>query len=174
MLMLRTTLAVVFLTVASLPSTVFGHGFMSSPAARSVGMPNEDYQYCFETPDCTCGEYAEAGPIVATYEAGQTVRVTIEVTRSHTEGHTFRFQLCPPDDQTLGCFQSGEFAVRNYNTLLGTHEVDITIPEGIECDPCVLRWKWDYGFLSCADVRILGARTPVDDRTWTALKASWR
>ena len=45
------------------------------------------------------------------------------------------------------------------------------LPPGLECDPCVLRWKWDYGFLSCADVRIVnGVRGKSTN--WTALKAT--
>jgi hypothetical protein len=156
------------------PTTALGHGYLSEPAARSVGMPNEDYQFCFGTPECVCGEYAEPGPIVAVYEGGQTIEVTVEVTLAHDTGNLFRFQLCPPDDQTLGCFEAGEFAVRDYDMLAGTYTYQLELPDGVVCDPCVLRWKWDYGFLSCADVRIVPAGTPIGNPGWSTLKSTWR
>jgi hypothetical protein len=43
------------------------------------------------------------------------------------------------------------------------------------CDPCVLRWKWDYGFLSCADVSIVAREVGLEAPTaWAALKAMYR
>lgn len=147
------------------------HGVMTAPESRAVGSVNEDYQYCFGTPECTCGDFPDAGPLVATYEAGQIIQVTIEVTVSHESGTTFRFQLCTPDQISAECFAAGEFATAEFDLMTGTHTYEIELPADLTCDPCVLRWKWDYGFLSCADVRIVASGTPVGDSSWTALKS---
>lgn len=42
------------------------HGLLLEPICRAIGSANEDYQYCFGTPGCECGEFPDAGPIVAT------------------------------------------------------------------------------------------------------------
>ena len=159
---------------AILPTACAAHGVMTVPASRAIGSENEDYQYCLGKPDCHCDEFPEAGPIVATYEPGATIEVTIDVTLSHETGPTFRFQLCPAATQSAECFAAGEFATVEYDLTTGPRTYEITLPEGLECDPCVLRWSWDYGFLSCADVRIVDASTPTTGQGWTALKSTWR
>ena len=152
----------------------FAHGVMTIPASRAIGSENEDYQYCFGAPECQCGEFPEAGPIAATYEAGQSIQVTIEVTVTHDYLPFFRFQLCPADDQSPDCFAEGEFATADFDLALGLHTYEIQLPEDLVCDPCVLRWKWDYGFLSCADVRIVAVGTPVTEPSWSTLKSMYR
>ena len=156
------------------PQTSFSHGVMTTPESRAVGSENEDYQFCFGTPDCVCGDFPEAGAVVATYQAGQTISVTIDITRTHTEDPTFRFQLCPPDQLSQSCFVEGEFATALFDGFGGLHTYEITLPEDVVCDPCVLRWKWDYSFLSCADVRIVGVDVKAEGESWTSLKATFR
>jgi hypothetical protein len=156
------------------PGEAAAHGMMTVPASRALGSENEDYQYCLGKPDCHCDEFPDPGPIVATWEAGATIEVTIDVTLSHDTGTTFRFQLCPAESQSDACFASGEFAAVAFDQTTGPRSYEITLPADLVCDPCVLRWKWDYGFLSCADVRIVASGTPVDSRGWTALKSTFR
>ena len=57
---------------------------------------------------------------------------------------------------------------------MGPRTYEITIPTDLVCDPCVMRWKWDYGFLSCADVRIVAGGVGNELPSWTALKATYR
>jgi len=153
----------------------FAHGVMREPASRAIGAPNEDYQYCFGTPGCECGEFPAAGGIVSTYKSGQSIDVTIDVTQSHATNTVFRFQLCPPDQSSPDCFVAGEFASVSFDQTLGLHTYRIDLPVGVVCDPCVLRWKWDYGFLSCADVSIVAREVGLEAPTaWAALKAMYR
>ena len=175
MALLRSTLASLMLcaVVALSAGSAGAHGVMREPESRAVGQPEEDYQYCFGTPGCECGDFPEAGPIMAIYEAGQVVRVTLEITQSHVSSPTFRFQLCPPDELSPNCFVDGEFATFESVPSVGPHSYDIQLPDGVVCDPCVLRWKWDYGFLSCADVRIV-EKVPAKTLPWAALKARYR
>jgi hypothetical protein len=156
------------------PDPSFSHGVMTNPSSRAVGTPNEDYQYCFDTPGCECGEFPDAGAVVVTYKPGQTIQVTIDVTQSHSAGTIFRFQLCPPDQLSHECLVAGEFATVAFDQSVGPRTYDIKLPEELECDPCVLRWKWDYGFLSCADVRIVAHDLSGERPTWTALKTTYR
>ena len=156
------------------PRPSFSHGLMIEPPTRAIGTVNEDYQFCFGTPGCECGEFPDAGPVVATYRAGQTIQVTIDVTISHDTGATFRFQLCPPDQLTADCFVAGEFATIAFDQNTGLRTYEISLPSEFECDPCVLRWRWDYGFLSCADVRIVADGLGSAHPTWTTLKSAYR
>lgn len=172
---------VAFITVlscaalCSVTSAALAHGVMRIPASRAIGTPNEDYQFCFGTAGCECGEFPDPGVVTAVYDEGETIEVTIEVTQTHDSLPVFRFQLCPPDQLSPECFVDGEFASVDFDHTLGTRSYEIDLPDGVVCDPCVLRWKWDYGFLSCADVRIVATGVDVgSERDWTALKASYR
>jgi hypothetical protein len=170
---IRTFLTVLILGVITTPAS--SHGLMTEPLCRAAGSANEDYQYCFGTPDCVCGEFPDAGPVVATYTVGQAIEVTIEVTITHASGPVFRFQLCPPDEISPECFEAGEFAVRNFDQITGIHSYELDLPPELECDPCVLRWKWDYGFLSCSDVRIKSGDVRIGGpASWSTLKARYR
>lgn len=165
---------VVVVGAVALPAAGLAHGVMTAPESRAVGTPDEDYQFCFGTGECACGDFPDPGPIVATFTAGQVIQVAVEVTVTHETGPVFRFQLCPTADQSTACFQAGEFAAVDFDGQTGLHTYDVALPDGLVCDPCVLRWKWDYGFLSCADVRIVAEGTPLDRPTWTALKSRFR
>jgi len=147
---------------------------MTDPASRALGTDNEDYQYCFDTPGCECGDFPDPGIVVATYQAGQTIQVTINITQSHDTNAIFRFQLCSAGRLTERCFVDGEFATVDFDQSTGFRTYEIELPPGLECDPCVLRWKWDYGFLSCADVRIVADGVDNEHPTWTTLKATYR
>jgi hypothetical protein len=158
-----------------IPAQAFAHGVMRVPASRAIGSVDEDYQFCFGTPGCECGDYPEAGELTATYEAGQTIDISIEITQSHDSNAVFRFQLCPPDELSVECFTNGEFTTEAFDRITGVHDYSIQLPAELVCDPCVLRWKWDYGFLSCADVRIVPVEVGVDsEASWAALKSRFR
>jgi len=123
------------------PGPSFSHGLMTDPSSRAIGTLNEDYQYCFSPPGCECGEFPDAGAVVATYKAGQTIQVTIDITLSNSSGPTFRFQLCPPDQLPEECFVTGEFATVAFDQSTGPRTYEIVLPSDLGCDPCVRRWK---------------------------------
>jgi len=135
--------------------TVSAHGRLENPPAVTNGGPDDDYQFCF-TGACPCGQnYAEPGPIVATYTEGETITVVLDITLTHGAGDFFRFQLCTTSAGiSEECFAAGEFVAIENSDTLGLQEYQVTLPPGVACDDCMLRWKWDYGFLGCAHVAI--------------------
>jgi len=131
------------------------------------------------------GIYAN-GVIVREYTEGQMIDVVIEVTANH-KGH-FTFKICPNNDvtqdPTQDCFDepdnllkvlpdlSGTFPLSSSNT--GKYDVRLQLPEGLECEQCILQWTYTAGnnwgtcedgtgalgcgnqehFRACADVKI--------------------
>ena len=79
----------------------------------------------------------------------------------------------------LDCFLEGEIASFVNDGEFGLHTYVIELPAGVTCDHCVLRWKWDYGFLGCADVGIQSSVVGVPtDRplgiSWGSIKRVYR
>ena len=79
----------------------------------------------------------------------------MDITVTHGSGDYFRFQICPGTEISEQCFLDGEFAVFLNEGQSGIHHFDVVLPADLTCERCVLRWKWDYAFLSCADIAIL-------------------
>jgi len=157
-----------------LPATVWAHGYMQMPTCRAITSETRDYQWCPVPPGCECGDFPDAGPIVASYQAGETITVRISITKAHPAGDFFHFQLCEPASITEECFESNTIASFVNDGTTGIKNFEFQIPPDTQCDPCVLRWKWDYAFLSCADVSIEASGTPVEDASWSTMKAIWR
>lgn len=168
-----TLLALVLLAIALAPAGAWGHGYMVQPTCRAIASPDRDYQWCPTPPGCECGDFPDAGPIVATFEAGQTIQVTLTITKSHPAGDFFHFQLCEPASISEACFEEGTIASFENDGTTGTKVFEFQIPPGTQCDPCVLRWKWDYAFLSCADVSIEASSAPAAQSSWSTVKAGW-
>ena len=162
---LASSLRRVVISACALPlisaGVVSAHGRLEEPPAATNGGPNDDYQFCFGG-DCPCGnDYEGPGPMVAAYVEGQTIRIVLNITVTHGAEDYFRFQLCPSvDDVSEACFVEGEFAQVPNEDLSGTQSYEVTLPSGISCESCILRWRWDYGFLGCAHIQITPATTP--------------
>jgi len=148
------------------------------------------------------GKYA-TGTITRTYRSGQVIDVTIELTANH-EGY-LEWKLCPNNDVTKAA--TPECLDRNVLQLAdgsGTRYVikpnvyhvktQLKLPEELECDQCVLQWKYNAGnkwgvdpvtlerglgfgaqeqFYACADVAIhadadVNTDKPSGGRTTTA------
>jgi hypothetical protein len=160
-------------TATALAGSAAAHGYLVDPPGRANGTPNQDYQYCLQPPGCECGDFPDAGPIVASFHGGETITVEVDITITHGSGDLFHFQLCPPDALSEQTFADREIATFENDGLSGLHVYEIPLPADLSCDPCVLRWKWDYGFLSCADVRVLTSDVAADGRSWSTIKSQY-
>jgi hypothetical protein len=154
--------------------TALAHGRMVDPPARTNGGPQENGQFCQGDPSCLCGQSDPgAGPVVAAYVEGETIQVSVDITIAHGSGDFFHFQLCPTSDISLECFELGEIAAFVNDGATGLHTYTLDLPSGVTCDGCVLRWKWDYGFVGCADVAIEPSLVGVPDGpgvSWGSIK----
>lgn len=163
----------ILIALVLIPTQGWGHGYMQQPIARANLSPTRDYQYCPDPPGCECGDFPDAGPPVATYEAGDVISVNITITKAHPAGDFFHFQLCSPSSISEQCFENGTIASFENDGTTGTKVFEFQIPPSTQCDPCVLRWKWDYAFLSCADVSIKATGAPAEDTSWSTIKVSY-
>jgi len=132
------------------------------------------------------GKYA-TGTIVATYISGQHIDVEIKVTTNHKGW--FEFKLCENNnihqdkdqscfDKNLLEFEDGETRVTVPKDPNGLFKYKIKLPEGLQCDQCILQWHWNCGnnwgcddktgecclgcgpqetFWGCADITIQGS-----------------
>lgn len=151
----------VALVAISTPGPAFSHGLLLEPEPRTTN----DSQV--RAPS-SCGQYPDPGPITGMYTAGEEILIAFEVTISHPPGDWFRFQLCDdPLSLSEACFEAGEFAAVQNLGVEQVYETLVTLPE-TPCEDCVLRWFWDYGFLSCADIEIHPVPEPHPIPTWAA------
>jgi len=128
------------------------------------------------------GKYA-TGIISRAYTEGQVIKITVIVTANHKGW--FEYSLCPINDGervTEDCLaknvlhlNSGEEHYQLAGNIKGPINMEVKLPEGVTCEHCVLRWKWNAGnswgtdavtgrgcigcgfqeqFYSCADVSI--------------------
>jgi len=163
---------------------VVGHARLRSPASRATcwreGFPNPpDYNdnqgFCggaqyqqnlggkcgicgdpYNGPkphEAPGGKYAN-GIIVDTYQPGQEVQVTIEVTANH-KGY-FEFKLCPNNnvnmDPEQDCFDNNVLEVVNGDGKkfpIGSESKNyypkIKLPDGLTCSQCILQWTYVTG-----------------------------
>jgi hypothetical protein len=150
------TLVTLLVTLLVGAVTVSAHGRLETPPSVTNSLPvDSDYQFCFME-GCSCGQdYTGPGPIVATYTEGQTITIVLDITVTHFPGDFFRFQLCTTSAGiSEECFSDGEFAAIENTNIEGLQEYQVTLPPGVACNDCMLRWKWDYAFLGCAHVAI--------------------
>ena len=100
-----------------------------------------------------CKKYS-AGPVVASFKAGETVRVKFDGTSILRGGHC-QFSIS---------YNAKEFVVINTtlrDCFLNGKDFDITIPKGIpSCEKCTFAWTWISAvglrkmYMNCADVKI--------------------
>ena len=149
--------------------------------------------------------------ITGTYAAGQIIRIRVEISAPH--GGRWQFGVCPVPDGasdaderrvvTQQCMDRNKLINMDkknagYGTQFwwfgkrtdGVYELDMKLPDNIQCKRCVLQWHWESGnsctipgtpssetlsdkkdscegaqnleeFWNCADVTILPKGTPV-------------
>jgi len=102
------------------------------------------------------GKYA-TGTIVRSYQVGQTINVTVDLTASH-KGY-FEFHICPSDDPfnhvTHECLD--RYPLKLADTLKtrwplpedqqysSKITLNLKLPPGMTCKACMLQWKYNAG-----------------------------
>ncbi|XP_076029941.1 uncharacterized protein LOC143018462 [Oratosquilla oratoria] len=147
------------------------------------------------------GKYA-TGTIVETYQEGQVIKATVEITSNH-KGH-FEFRICPNNNYKVEATQTclddhplyladGSGSQYQLPSGNGKFNVDLKLPKGLVCSQCVLQWRYVAGnnwgtcpngtgavgcgnqeeFRACADVAILaGDGTASESSTTTSTSAN--
>lgn len=121
------------------------------------------------------------GVIVANYQKGSTIEVTVKITANHLG--KFIFDLCKLDNEAESedCFARYPLQTvdgKNEYTIgsaIGDYKVLLKLPTNLTCNHCVLRWQYIAGnnwgwcgdgtgklgcgpqenFRSCSDIKIL-------------------
>jgi len=188
---------------------VRGHGFLKEPIARTAIQlrpdfsTHEPYVEDYSGLQCesvlqdanysTCGRCGEGpgltensqggmydkGIIIATYQSGAVVEMTVEFLAGHY-GH-FEIELCPQSQETDVCFQklpilSSNEEVRDGNricvpfnsrpcgSLCGpTREIwaRVWLPPGVTCGRCTIRWNYRTSYPGRQDWDICDNPTPT-------------
>lgn len=141
------------------------------------------------------GRFAN-GIIVADYNPGDVIDVTVQVTANHRG--SFTFKLCannnPGQDPTQECFDNtvlkvvpgmtDEYTLPSYMPQM--FDLQLQLPDGLECTQCILQWTYNTAnswgtcedgsgavgcgpqetFRACSDISI-GAGPPVGDPSTT-------
>ena len=134
------------------------------------------------------GEYAKDGFITKTYNEGQEIEVTVEITSNH-QGF-FRFRVgklvnspITQEQLTHVLLQpDGSNTWPLHSSRNGLFKIKLLLPKGLTCDHCVFQWWWTVGnnwgcdddgncgeglgkeqetFVNCADIKIKPAGGPV-------------
>lgn len=188
----------------ALLSQAHGHMALQEPPSRNVlwrmgynHLPphlDDDYLICTQQPGAPCppcGDAAElpsprpheggggvwaTGIIGRTYTMGQTIPVTVNVTRSH--GGVIEFRLCPHNNPnkpvSQRCLDQYPLAVvgqRSRRVRISAPynrqqlvTVKVKLPNGVSCNQCVLQMTniaeefkpQTIMFRNCADISIQG------------------
>ncbi|XP_012275596.1 uncharacterized protein LOC105697126 [Orussus abietinus] len=138
---------------------------------------NDNENYCggfstqWDTNDGKCGECGDSyslrrprpnenggvygtGTIVARYQPGQHIPVSVKLSASHA-GY-FKFSLCPlrseTDLETEECFEKHPLRLVDGSEVYkvtrhgaGYHNTTLVLPPGLTCKHCVLRWNYRTG-----------------------------
>ena len=143
------------------------------------------------------GKYGSAGIIPRSYQAGSKMPLAVQIT-AHHKGW-FEFRLCPQEPGQLeseSCFDSDDSLMtftdgttRHYITNEFPqrpgksgwwYEMEAIIPSDMNCEHCVLQWRYHCGnnwgvdedgsglghgyqeeFYGCADVKVSGSGGPT-------------
>lgn len=177
---------ILYVAISNWFSEVKGHGRLVDPPSRSSmwrygykNPPNynDNQLYCggaqvqYEMSNGKCGVCGDPWPgprdneeggkyangiIVRTYDPGEEITVTVELTASH-KGY-FQFKLCPRNDPlqktTQRCLDNyvleladgsgNRYYIPNkngYQTLV----VKLRLPENVKCRDCTFQWKYNAG-----------------------------
>ena len=148
------------------------------------------------------GKYGSHGIIPRTYSSGSLVDVEVQVT-AHHQGF-FQFKLCKMEKNMATedekCFDSADsivpfvdgsikFSITNYFPESSKksgywYSMQIKLPDQLECDHCVLQWRYHTGnswgtdengsgigfgyqeeFYGCADIEIISTSLPPKSTT---------
>ncbi|BFZ22803.1 hypothetical protein BsWGS_25842 [Bradybaena similaris] len=133
----------------------------------------------------TGGKYA-TGKITQTYRQGQKATLEVDLTAAH-KGY-FEFKVCARNDprvrETQECLNQHPLPLADgsgykyYPQGSSMIQIEVTLPESLVCDYCVLQWRYHTGnswgvgpeggcvgcgpqeeFYGCADFRIVPANT---------------
>ncbi|XP_055688057.1 uncharacterized protein LOC129792735 [Lutzomyia longipalpis] len=98
------------------------------------------------------GKYGQ-GVIVASYQRGATIPVSVQITANHL-GY-FYFNLCNLDTygrESEACFaqyslKTSSASNKYYlnSAAVGFYNFTITLPAGVSCKHCVLQWTYNVG-----------------------------
>lgn len=94
------------------------------------------------------GMYGQ-GTIVATYEQGQVMNATVQISAYH-RGYWI-FKICPdPNNKEQSCFDQYPVelengGVRYYPPHGGTYYLNYRLPTDLSCEHCVLQWRYVAG-----------------------------
>ncbi|CAG8664926.1 24130_t:CDS:1 [Cetraspora pellucida] len=107
------------------------------------------------TTEQPCSGY-EPGPIVATYQSGQTIPITWTILTAHGGSCSVQLSINGKDSE----FQELK-SYSNCADAIGTFNDNVQLPAGIACDKCTFRWVWNSAlngelYLQCADIKIGG------------------
>lgn len=94
--------------------------------------------------------------IVRRYLTGGSANIIVELTATH-RGY-FEFRLCPIDDisgdATWDCLnknllsihgQGADKRFRIHDSTPKKYQMTVDLPDGLECQHCVLQWKYSTG-----------------------------
>ncbi|VVC94563.1 uncharacterized protein LOC126973912 [Leptidea sinapis] len=122
------------------------------------------------------GKYG-LGIIVAEYEAGEVVEMTVQLSVYH-KGYWY-FKICtdPTSESNQECFDEHQLELEDggylyYPSTGGTFTVRYRIPDDISCEHCVLQWRYvagnnwgicedGRGELGCGDQETFGACSDI-------------
>ena len=164
------------------------------------GVCGDNYVESRPRPNELGGKYGSHGIIPRTYSSGSLVDVEIQIT-AHHQGF-FQFKICKMEKNMAtedeACFDSDEsivtfadgskqYYITNYfpsspNKSGYWYSMQIRLPEHLECDHCVLQWRYHTGnswgtdengnsgiglgnqeeFYGCADIEIISTSDGPD------------
>jgi len=119
------------------------------------------------------------GIIVATYSAGATIDVEVELTVAHMGNMEWRLCTNTGSASSQSCFNQNVLRLASGGTKYpvsgsGMHRIRVVLPSGVRCNHCVLQWNYRAGntwgycpngsgasgcgpqetFRGCSDIRI--------------------
>jgi len=124
---------------------------------------NQDLQYsrcgrcgeAFGNRDASQGGRYDKGVIVATYQAGATIRVDSIFGATH--GGQFHLELCAQPTETDNCFVpltivSGNVQIRNNTACIDNSQsqvnLQVRLPANVRCTRCTMRWTYRTYYFS--------------------------
>ncbi len=107
-----------------------------------------------------CGGVLQTNP-VATYSAGASIPVSVEITQAFADTSSVGFFLLVPANNTGGYITYNNLGAVITNPSEGIQSVTLTLPAGVVCDQCILEMNYHVNsvqvypdYYSCADITI--------------------
>ncbi|XP_066597990.1 uncharacterized protein [Prorops nasuta] len=117
------------------------------------GPCGDDWRMKSPRPNENGGTYG-TGTIVQTYQEGQKVKLTVDLTANHLGFYRYAICVLRSEDQieTEECFQEyplrlvdGSDRYRVMDKRTGLYHMEAVLPPGLTCKHCVLRWEYVAG-----------------------------